>query len=422
MFIDSARIKVSAGDGGDGAVSFHTEKYVTNGGPDGGDGGRGGHIILVARSGMNTLQAFRYRRRFLAENGQKGGTRKQNGRSGADLVIDVPVGTLVKDAEEGRILADLDEEGQDVVMARGGRGGRGNVHFANSVRQAPRFARAGEPGETLDLMVELKLLADVGLVGFPNAGKSTLLSVVSSARPKIGDYPFTTVEPGLGVVTVDDTSFVMADIPGLIAGAHTGLGLGLSFLRHIERTRLILHILDLSPDTGRQPLQDFDQINAELASYEPALFERPQIVVLNKTDLVGPADVDRIRKGLERRGYAVFPICAPIGEGVPALIRAVAATVRQLPPVRLFDPEQDNVVYRFTDTPLFEISHEDGVYRVTGSWIEKLVRSTNFDQHESLQYFQRLIRKKGVIDALEQAGVQEGDIVSLHDFEFEYFR
>jgi GTP-binding protein len=421
VFIDRASIFVKAGDGGDGAVSFHTEKYVPNGGPDGGDGGRGGHVIFVARSGMNTLQMFRFRRKFMAENGQKGGGRRKYGRSGADLTIEVPVGTLIKDAEEDRILADLVEEGQEVIIARGGRGGKGNVHFANSVRQAPRFARAGGPGDTFDLIVELKLLADVGLVGFPNAGKSTLLSVVSAARPKIADYPFTTVEPGLGVVTVGDTSFVMADIPGLIEGAHTGMGLGLSFLRHIERTRLILHVIDISTETGRDPLKGFDQINEELSQYDPALAGRPQIVALNKIDLVDQETAALVRTALKQRGYEVFLICAPIGEGVPELIQAVAAAVQKLEPVRLFDPDQDNVIYRYEKEPLFAVGCEDGVYRVTGNWIENLVRSTNFDQHESLQYFQRLIRRKGVIEALEKAGVKEGDLVALHDFEFEYF-
>jgi GTP-binding protein len=412
---------VSAGNGGDGAVSFHTEKYVPNGGPDGGDGGRGGDVVFVARSGLSTLQAFRYRRKFQAEHGQKGGTRKQYGRSGQNLELDVPVGTLVREAETGHIVADLVEDGQRAVIAKGGRGGKGNTHFANSVRQAPRFARAGEAGDSLDLIVELKLIADVGLVGFPNAGKSTLLSVVSEAKPKIGDYPFTTVEPGLGVVTVGDTSFVMADIPGLIAGAHTGLGLGLAFLRHIERTRLLVHVVDMSPDSGNEPLAGFDQINNELASYDPGLASRPQIVALNKTDLADPEVLRQTENALRERGCPVFPICAPIGEGVTALIQAVAAAVQSLPPVQLFDPEKERTLYRLETGPLFEIKREEDVYRVSGDWIENLVRSTNFDQHESLHYFQRLIRRKGVIESLEKAGIQEGDLVDLAGFEFNYY-
>jgi GTP-binding protein len=421
VFIDRVRMTVSAGDGGDGAVSFHTEKYVPNGGPDGGDGGRGGDIVFLARSGLSTLQAFRYRRKFQAEHGQKGGTRKQYGRSGQDMVLDVPVGTLVREAESGHIVADLVEDGQRVVIARGGRGGKGNVHFANSVRQAPRFARAGEAGDQLDLIVELKLIADVGLVGLPNAGKSTLLSVVSAAKPKIGNYPFTTIEPGLGVVAVGDTSFVMADIPGLIAGAHTGLGLGLAFLRHIERTRLLLHVVDMSPDSGSEPLESFDQINEELASYDPALASRPQIVALNKIDLADTKKVSQTEQALRERGYTVFPICAPIGEGVTPLIQAVASAVRSLPPVQLFDPEKERTLYRLETGPLFEIQKDGSVYRVSGEWIENLVRSTNFDQHESLHYFQRLIRRKGVIEDLEKAGIQEGDVVNLAGFEFNYY-
>ena len=421
MFIDRARVFVKAGDGGDGAVSFHTEKYVPNGGPDGGDGGRGGHIIFTARSGMNTLQAFRYRRKFQAENGDKGGQRRRYGRSGNDLTLEVPIGTVVKDQETGRMIADLTVDGQEVIIARGGRGGKGNVHFANSVRQAPRFARAGMPGEEFELLVELKLIADVGLIGFPNVGKSSLLEAVSSAKPKIADYPFTTIEPGLGVVTLGDTSFVMADIPGLVAGAHAGIGLGLSFLRHIERTRLLLHVLDMSPQNSRDPLQDFEQINDELASYDTGLAKRPQLVALNKIDLADAETIAQVQQTLQARGLQVFPICAPIGEGVGDLIKAVAEAVQKLPPVRLFDPQQDQVVYRYAEEKLFEITQEGNRFLVSGTWIENLVRTTNFEQHESLQYFQRLIRRKGVIEALEKAGVQPGDTVSLHDFEFEYY-
>lgn len=421
MFIDRAKIFVRAGDGGDGAVSFRREKYVPDGGPDGGDGGKGGDIIFLARSGINTLQAFRYKRKFAAENGKSGSRRKQFGKSGSDLVIDVPVGTLIKDVEEDKILADLTEEGQQLVIAHGGRGGKGNARFANSVRQAPHFARAGEPGEQLELQIELKLLADVGLVGFPNAGKSTLLSVVSAARPKIADYPFTTIEPGLGVVTVDDKSFVMADIPGLIEGAHSGAGLGLEFLRHIERTRLLVHVLDADPDTGRSLLARFAQINQELALYDEKLAQRPQIVAINKIDLAEEAELARAKEELEEQGLAVFLICAPIQEGVAELLQAVAAALDKLEPVVLFDKEKEEAVYRFKQEELFTIVKEADVYRVQGDWITRLVRSTNFDKHESFQYFQRLIRRKGIITALEEAGIQEGDLVALHDFEFEFF-
>ncbi|MEA4888841.1 MAG: GTPase ObgE [Clostridiaceae bacterium] len=420
MFIDSARIQVKAGDGGDGQVSFHTAKYVPNGGPDGGDGGRGGSVIFIATAGMSTLQDFRYHRIYAADSGEKGGRRKQYGRSGADLRVKVPVGTLVKDAESGKIIADLTADGQEVVIARGGHGGKGNVHFVNSVRQAPKFARAGAPGEQFDLLIELKLLADVGLIGMPNAGKSTLLSVVSSARPKIADYPFTTIEPNLGVVAVGDASFVMADIPGLIEGAHIGLGLGLSFLKHVERTRLLLHILDLTTQEGRDPIADFDMINHELASYDERLASRPQIVALNKTDMADDETIGRVGSILRDRGYAVYPICAPIGEGIKELIQAVAAMLQTLPVTELAGDDGGTVLYQYEPETLFTVEKIDGVYRVKGAWIENLVQSTNFDDHESLQYFQRLIRKKGVIEALEKSGVREGDLVALDDLEFEY--
>lgn len=420
MFIDSAHIQVKAGDGGDGLVSFHTAKYVPNGGPDGGDGGRGGSIFFTVTSGLSTLQDFRYKHKFAAADGDKGGRRKQYGRKGDDLVIQVPAGTLIKDAESGRVMADLTEEGQQVVIARGGSGGKGNTHFANSVRQAPRFARAGLPGEIFDLLIELKLLADVGLIGMPNAGKSTLLSVVSSARPRIADYPFTTLEPILGVVAVGDASFVLADIPGLIEGAHTGIGLGLSFLKHVERTRLLIHVVDMTPLPDRDPILDFDLINNELALYDERLAGRPQIVALNKTDMADAEETARVRTGLEARGYRVFPICAPIHEGTDALMQAVAATLAGLPATRLSEEITDSMLYRYEPGELFTIRHEEDVYHVEGSWIENLVQSTNFDDHDSLQYFQRLIRKKGVIDALEKAGVREGDLVALHDLEFEF--
>jgi GTPase len=420
MFIDSAVISVKAGKGGDGMMSFHTARYVPNGGPDGGDGGRGGSVIFRASENLSTLQDFRYKRKYNAEDGLKGGRGNQYGRSGEDLVIQVPVGTLIKDAESGRTLADLTLAGQKTVIARGGRGGKGNVHFANSVRQAPNFARAGEPGEEYTLNVELKLLADAALIGYPNVGKSTLLSVVSAARPKIADYEFTTLEPMLGVVTVDDFSFVLADIPGLIEGAHEGQGLGLSFLKHIERTRLLIHVLDASGRSGHDPLADFEMVNREMEAYDIRLKERPQVVALNMTDLADPAALAELSRTLEARGYRVFPVCAPIGEGVSELMRHVAATVRELPVTSLFDATAESIRYQFEEEALFKIQHEGATWLVTGAWIENLVNSTNFDDTESLQYFQRLIRKKGVIDGLKRAGVQEGDEVSLAGLVFEF--
>jgi GTP-binding protein len=420
MFIDSARIYVRAGNGGNGMVSFHTEKYVPNGGPDGGDGGRGGSVVFYADDNRSTLQDFRFKRKYSAEDGEKGGRRKCYGKGGNDLVLPVPVGTIIKDADTGRVLADLTEPGQKAIIARGGRGGKGNIHFANSVRQAPNFARAGEPGEEYNLLVELKLLADVGLVGYPNVGKSTLLSVITAAKPKIADYPFTTIEPNLGVVAVDDTSFVVADIPGLIEGAHTGLGLGLAFLRHIERTRMLIHVIDVSGSEDRDPVEDFDNINAELEAYHPGLSERPQVIALNKIDMVDEDELERVSMALRERGYDVFPMCAAINEQVKPLIEYVAAKLQTIPQTVLTEQVEESALFKYEEEELFTVAVEDGVYRVKGNWIVNLVDSTNFDDSESLQYFQRLIRKKGVIDALERAGVKEGDLVALHDLEFEF--
>jgi GTP-binding protein len=420
MFIDSAKIYVRAGKGGDGMVSFHTAKYVPNGGPDGGDGGRGGSIIFYADENKSTLQDFRFKRKYVAEDGEKGGRRRCYGHGGETLRLPVPVGTIIKDADSGRTLADLNEAGQEVVIAKGGHGGKGNIHFVNSIRQAPNFARAGEPGEEFNLQVELKLLADVGLVGFPNVGKSTLLSVISAARPKIADYAFTTLEPNLGMVSVDDASFVVADIPGLIEGAHTGLGLGLAFLKHIERTRLLIHIIDASGSEGRDPLHDFEAINQELESYHPGLASRPQVIALNKIDMADEQKLAALTAELESRGYKVFTICAAINEGVTALIHHVAAVLQTLPKTLLTDTVAEKTLYKYEPDDLFTVRKDGDVYRVEGSWIETLVNSTNFDDTDSLQYFQRLIRKKGVIAALEKAGVKEGDMVSLHDLEFEF--
>ncbi|MDD2533348.1 MAG: GTPase ObgE [Eubacteriales bacterium] len=420
MFIDSAKIYVRAGNGGNGMVSFHTAKYVPNGGPDGGDGGRGGSVIFYADENKTTLQDFRFKRKYVAEDGEKGGRRNKSGHSGGDMRLPVPVGTLIKDSESGRTIADLAEAGQEVVIARGGRGGAGNVHYANSVRQAPNFARAGEPGDELNLQVELKLLADVGLVGFPNVGKSTLLSVVSAARPKIADYAFTTLEPNLGVVAVDDSHFVLADIPGLIEGAHTGAGLGLDFLKHIERTRMLIHVLDASGSEGRDPLHDFEIINLELESYHPGLSSRPQVVALNKIDMLDDAALAVLTKNLQDRGFQVFPMSAAINEGVWPLIQYVASQLQSLPKTILTEVVSAQMLYKYEQDALYTLRKDSEGFHIEGDWIKTLVASTNFDDSESLQYFQRLIRKKGVIAALEEAGVQEGSVVSLDDFEFEF--
>ncbi len=422
MFIDKATIYVKAGNGGNGMVSFHTAKYVPNGGPDGGDGGKGGDIVLIADSDMRTLKDFRYKRKYAAQDGTKGGRKKCSGPAGSDLEIRLPVGTIVRDSETGRILADLNSEGQRFVAAKGGHGGKGNVHFANSVRQAPNFARAGEPGEDIELIIEIKLIADVGLIGFPNVGKSTLLSVISAARPKIADYHFTTLEPNLGVVDHKGTQFIVADIPGLIEGASEGSGLGHDFLKHIERTRMFIHVLDISGSEGRDPVTDFRTINKELENYQAGLSKRPQIIAANKLDLASPEQLTAVLNEAESKGVKVFPICAPIAQGIEKLLDETAEMVRELPAHVLFDPSVKRRVYTLEDEELFTIEVEDGVYNVRGNWITNLVDSTNFDDTESLQYFQRLLRKKGVIDALESAGIKEDDPVVMHTLEFEYIK
>lgn len=422
MFIDSATISVKAGNGGNGMVSFRTEKYVPNGGPDGGDGGKGGHVIFYADEGIRTLQDFRYKKSYVAQNGDKGQRRRSSGLAGKNLRIALPVGTIVKDAEKGNLIFDFCEAGQEFIVARGGRGGKGNMNFANSIRQAPNFARAGQPGDELILQIELKLLADVGLVGLPNVGKSTLLSVVSAAKPKIADYHFTTIEPNLGVVSVGGDSFVLADIPGLIEGASTGLGLGHEFLKHIERTRLFIHVIDVSGSEGRDPIDDFNTIQNELKSFQEKLILRPQIIAANKVDLTPPEKVVEFTKVMEEKGYRVFPICAPIHEGVDELMQYAAALLKTLPQTILFDEIKERVVYKLEEESLFNIEIINKAYHVTGKWIDNLVESTNFDDTESVQYFQRLLRKKGIIDALEAKGIQEEDLVVMHTLEFEFMK
>lgn len=420
MFIDHAKLHIKAGDGGNGMVSFHTEKYVTNGGPDGGDGGKGGDVIFYATEELTTLQNFRFKHKFVAENGSNGMNRKMYGKGGEDLRIPVPVGTILKDLETGKVIADFTEKGQEEIIAKGGRGGQGNIHFSNAIRQAPKFARAGVPGEELDISVELKLIADVGLVGFPNAGKSTLLSVITSAKPKIADYPFTTLEPMLGVVSVGDTSFVVADIPGLIEGASEGNGLGHDFLRHIERTRLLIHVVDVSAQDGRDPISDFDQINEELRQFNPLLETRPQVVVGNKIDQADPEVVKAFEKEMKDRGYDVFLMSAAIAEGTQELVNHVAAMIQTLPPTILIEEAKEETLYEFKPEEKFTIEIQDGVYCVLGDWIRVVLESTNFDDPESLAYFQRTLRKNGVIEALEKAGVQEGDPVRIYDLEFDF--
>ena len=419
MMMDHATIEVVAGDGGNGNVSFRREKYIPAGGPDGGDGGKGGDVIMVADSGMTTLEPFRYKHKFVAESGEPGGIKKMAGKGGVDLLIRVPAGTLIRESESGRIIADLREDGQRVTVAKGGKGGLGNVHFANSVRQAPTFAKAGIPGERVSLYCELLMMADVGLVGLPNAGKSTLLSVISAARPKIASYPFTTIEPVLGVVSYDDLSVVVSDIPGLIEGAADGAGLGTDFLRHIARTRLLLHLVDISGMEGREPMDDYRIIKQELENYDLRLADRPRIIVGSKADLATDEQVEAFLSAMEAEGETVHIISAATHQGVEALVADMIGQVSQLPPIVLTTEGETERVYRY-EPEGFEIDFVDGMWQVTGPWIEQLVQSTNFSDFESMQYFQRQLRRRGIIDALEEAGVKEGDTVALDDYQFDF--
>ena len=423
MMADTAEIYIEAGNGGNGLVSFHREKYVAAGGPDGGDGGKGGSVIFVADEKMSTLADFRYQRKYKAPNGEDGRAAKSSGKNGADLVVKVPVGTVIRDVDQQRVIADMKQPGQTFVAAKGGSGGWGNSHFATATRQIPRFAKSGIEGERRNIALELKLLADVGLVGFPNVGKSTLLSVVSDAKPKIANYHFTTLEPNLGVVKpAEGTSFVMADIPGLIEGAGEGVGLGHEFLRHVERTRLLLHVVDASGIEGRNPIADFDLINAELGTYNPELSKRPQIVVANKMDVVYD---DAIYAGfcneMEARGYKVFRISAAANQGVKELMMYVASILDTIPIPVLFDEEEaETTIISYKDDEPFTVREENGVYYVEGSWIKRMLGSTNFEDNESLQFFQNALRKKGVIKALEKAGINEGDPVVMYELEFDF--
>ncbi len=421
MFIDVAKIKIKAGDGGDGAVAFHREKYVASGGPDGGDGGRGGSIVFQVDDNLSTLADFRYKRKYAAQRGENGRGGRCAGKSAPDLVIRVPRGTLVKDAETGRLLADLSDD-EPKVIAKGGRGGWGNTHFATPTRQTPRFAKPGTPGEELEVQLELKLLADVGLVGFPNVGKSTLVSVVSEAKPNIANYHFTTLTPVLGVVRMGEgSSFVMADIPGLIEGAWQGVGLGHQFLRHVERCRLLVHVVDVSGSEGRDPREDFRIINEELKKFDPELARRPMLVAGNKCDLTDDETVEDFRRYVEAQGYDFFPIMAPIREGVDALLNKIRERLAQLPPILHYEAEPAALTpAEELQRGAVEITDQDGVYFVKAPWLYKIMGTVDFDDSESLGYFQRVLIETGVIDALREAGCQEGDTVDLYDLEFDF--
>ena len=423
MFVDQAKIYIKAGDGGDGAVSFHHEKYVAAGGPDGGDGGKGGDIVFVVDDNISNLIDFRYKRKYVAEKGQNGGAKNCSGRNAPDLVVKVPRGTVVREIKSGRILADLSTD-EPAVIAHGGKGGRGNAHFATSTRQIPKFAKPGFRGDEYEVMLELKLIADVGLVGFPNVGKSTLISVVSAAKPKIANYHFTTLTPVLGVVKIEEgKSFVMADIPGLIEGASEGVGLGHEFLRHVERCRLIVHVIDVSGSEGRDPIEDFKAINHELENFSMELAEAPQIVAANKSDMATPEQVERLRNYVEDQGLLFYEISAATTKGTKELMYGVWERLSVLPPVKQFEAQpltQEELDDKLISKKDFRVTVEDGVYFVEADWLLDILRTANMDDYSSLQYFQNVLRTSGIIDKLEEMGIEEGDTVSIFDFEFEY--
>ncbi|MBQ8797094.1 MAG: GTPase ObgE [Oscillospiraceae bacterium] len=424
MFVDKVRITVCGGRGGDGAVAFHREKYVASGGPDGGDGGHGGSVILQVNDNLSTLLDFRYKRKYSAQSGMNGQGRKMSGKRGENLIIQVPRGTVVRDAETNAIIVDM-STGEDHILAKGGRGGWGNAHFATPTRQIPRFAKAGLKGQERDVILELKLLADVGLVGFPNVGKSTLLSVTSNARPKIANYHFTTLFPNLGVIYVDEgVAFVMADIPGIIEGAAEGAGLGHDFLRHIDRCRLLVHVVDVSGSEARDPVEDFDAICEELHNYSIDLGDRPMIVAANKCDLLPPDsdNLERLRAHVEEAGCELYEISAGTTQGIRNLMRVVAEKLRTLPPVTVYEPEYVEVIETVGDPSDFEIEHLGSTWVIGGEWLERLIGNINFNDYESRNYFDQQLRKCGLFQRLEEMGIQDGDMVSIYDLEFEYQR
>lgn len=421
MFVDIAKIKIKAGDGGNGAVSFHREKYVASGGPDGGDGGKGGDVVFKVDDNLATLADFRYKRKYKAPNGQPGSGGRRNGKKGEDLVILVPRGTVIREVQSGKIMADMSDD-ETFIAAKGGRGGWGNPHFATPTRQTPRFAKNGTPGEEWEVSLELKLLADVGLIGFPNVGKSTFISVVSQAKPIIADYHFTTLTPVLGVVSLGEgSSFVMADIPGLIEGASDGVGLGHEFLRHVERCRLLVHVIDAAGSEDRDPIEDFEKINEELKKFNPELAKREQIVVGNKIDLAEDEQIERLQNYFKEHGYAFYTMCAPIVEGTKEIIDAVAAKLAALPAIKKYEKEEIPAeFFEKNKSGKFTVTVEDDVYFVEADWLLKILQRTDLDDYESLQYFQRVLHSSGIIDALVEKGIQEGDTVSIYDLEFDY--
>jgi len=424
MFIDRAKILIKSGKGGNGSVSFRREPFVPQGGPDGGDGGKGGDVVIMADENLRTLMDFRYKTKYEAQSGENGKKKNQFGKKGENIIIKVPVGTLIKDSSTNTVMKDLVKNGDCFIAAKGGRGGRGNVNFKNSVRQAPNFAEAGGFAKEKNIELILKLIADVGLVGYPNVGKSTLLSVATSASPKIGNYPFTTITPNLGVVLIHDSSFVIADIPGLIEGASSGLGLGLDFLKHIERTRVLIHVIDVSGSEGRNPIEDFEKINAELTTYSSVLIKKPQIVAANKIDLADSSQYESFKSYVEDKGYKVFPICAPIGKGVDALLMNVHEELQR---VKCEEPEE---VVEFYEPKLVEeeedyreiyIKRDGNIFLLSGKQLEKIFNSTNFNDVGSLRYLYKYIENKGTIERLKDMGLTDGNLIRVNDFDFEYF-
>ncbi|OOM82210.1 GTPase Obg [Clostridium puniceum] len=430
MFIDKAKIFVKSGNGGDGAITFRREKYVPLGGPDGGDGGKGGSIIFQVETGITTLLDFKYKKRFIAEAGGNGSGAKCYGKDGQNLVIKVPMGTIIREAVSNKIVADLSHKGQELVLLKGGKGGKGNVKFATATKQAPHYAEPGMPGDELNLILELKLLADVGLLGFPNVGKSTLLSMTTKAKPKIANYHFTTLKPNLGVVAVDGIEpFVMADIPGIIEGAAEGVGLGIQFLRHIERTRLLIHIVDISGVEGREPFEDFVKINEELKKYSVKLWDRPQIVVANKTDMLYDDSIfEDFKKKVQEMGFdKVFKMSAATNDGVDAVMKEAARMLKEIPITELeisedemYIPEEKKFTYEIKVEHNKDEEEEYDVYIVEGTFVDRLLSAVNVNDADSLRYFHKVLRNKGIFDEIREMGIKDGDMVRLNDFEFEY--
>ncbi len=432
MFVDRAKITIKSGKGGDGAVTFRKEPFVPEGGPDGGDGGRGGDVIFVADRNMRTLMDFRFQRKYFAEDGQNGMKKKRFGKAGENLIIKVPMGTVVIDEDTGLVMKDLTEDGQQFVAAKGGKGGRGNVHFKNSVRQAPNFAEAGGVAKERNVILEMKLIADVGLVGFPNVGKSSLLSVATSAQPKIANYHFTTIDPNLGVVKIFDDSFVMADIAGIIEGASEGQGLGFRFLRHIERSKVLIHVVDVSGCEGRDPKEDFDKINNELEAYSSRILKKPQIVAANKIDQLDNLEEDEkyleFKEYVESKGYQVFPMSAPLNIGVKEVLAAALLELQKIEA----DPQEEDDGYEYFDfeaednDPNYKdvyvgYDEEDGVYTIEGKQLSKIFRSTNFNDMGSLRYLYKYIEGKGAIEQLKELGLEEGDMIRIENYDMEYW-